>query len=199
MSTPTLPMIPIPSKVTSRGAGFSLSATTQIEAADALRPLAERLRDDLRQATGFALPVVPGATGPRISLALDDGLARLGDEGYRLAASADAVAIAAARAAGVMHGTQTLRQLLPPAIFRRAVVPGVRWDVPGVEIEDSPRFSWRGSHLDVGRHFMPKATVLKHIDLLALHKLNVFHWHLTEDQGWRIEIKRYPNLTEVGQ
>src|SRR5258706_257957 len=129
MSAPTLPMIPIPSKVTPRGAGFSLSATTQIDAADALRPLAERLRDELRQATGFALPVVARATGPRISLALDDGLARLGDEGYRLAASADAVAISAARTAGVMHGTPTLRQLLPPASFRATVVPEI--EMPG--------------------------------------------------------------------
>jgi hexosaminidase len=87
---------------------------------------------------------------------------------------------------------------LPPAIFRRAVAGKVAWSVAGVEIEDAPRFSWRGSHLDVGRHFMPKMAVLKHIDLLALHKMNVFHWHLTEDQGWRIEIKRYPKLTEVG-
>src|SRR5258706_14962480 len=186
MSAPTLPMIPIRSKVTPRGAGFSLSATTQIDAADALRPLAERLRDELRQATGFALPVVARATGPRISLALDDGLARLGDEGYRLAASADAVAISAARPAGVMHGTQTLRQLLPPAIFRRAVAPDVRWDVPGVEIEDTPRFSWRGSHLDVGRPYMPQGTGLKHIDLPPPPKLNFFHWHPPQDQGGRI-------------
>src|SRR5258705_6129513 len=189
MSTPTLPMIPIPSKVTSRGAGFSLSATTEIEAADALRRLAERLRDELRQATEFALPVVPRATGPRISLAFDDGLARLGDEGYRLAASADAVAISAARTAGVMHGTQTLRQLLPPAIFRRAVAPDVRWDVPGVEIEDTPRFSWRGGHLDGGRPYMPQATVRKHIDLRPRPKLEVFHLHHPPGTGRRTESK----------
>jgi hexosaminidase len=198
MSTPTLPLIPMPAKVTSRAGTFALTAATQIEAPDALRGIAERLRDELRPATGLPLPVVSRASGPHITLGLDAGLAVLGDEGYRLAASADAVAIAAARPAGVTHGTQTLRQLLPPAIFRRAAVSGGSWDVPGVEIEDAPRFSWRGSHLDVGRHFMPKATVLKHIDMLALHKLNVFHWHLTEDQGWRIEIKRYPKLTEVG-
>ncbi|MEP6693403.1 MAG: beta-N-acetylhexosaminidase [Chloroflexota bacterium] len=198
MSTPTLSLIPIPAKVTPRAGAFSLTPSTQIEAADALRPIAERLRDELRPATGLPLPVVTKAGGSRITLGLDESLAGLGDEAYRLSASSDAVAISGARAAGVMHGTQTLRQLLPPAIFRRAVVPGVTWEVAGVEIEDAPQFSWRGSHLDVGRHFMPKATVEKHIDLLALHKLNVFHWHLTEDQGWRIEIKRYPKLTEVG-
>ena len=198
MSTPALPLIPIPAKVT-RGAGtFSLMASTQIEAPDALRSAAERLRDDLRPATGFALPIVTGATGPRIALRLDATLARLGDESYRLGATAAGVTISAAGSAGIGHGLQTLRQLLPAAIFRRAAVPGDAWRLPVVDIEDAPRFSWRGSHLDVGRHFMPKSTVLKHLDLLALHKLNVFHWHLTEDQGWRIEIKRYPKLTEVG-
>jgi hexosaminidase len=198
MSTPTLSLIPIPAKVTSRAGAFTLTASTQIEANDALRAHAELLRDQLRPATGFPLPIVANANGPRIALALDQALARLGDEGYRLTAEPDAVAIAAARPAGLLHGTQTLRELLPPAIFRRAVAGKVAWSVAGVEIEDAPRFSWRGSHLDVGRHFMPKMSVLKHIDLLALHKLNVFHWHLTEDQGWRIEIKRYPKLTEVG-
>jgi len=198
MRASPLPLVPIPANVTPRAGTFSFSGSTQIEAADALRSYAERLRDALRPATGLPLPIVTRASGPRIALGLDDGLARLGDEGYRLTASADAVAISAARPTGISHGTQTLRQLLPAAIFRRAVVAGVSWDVPGVEIEDGPRFTWRGSHLDVGRHFMSKTTILKHIDLLSLHKLNIFHWHLTEDQGWRIEIKRYPKLTEVG-
>jgi hexosaminidase len=198
MSAPTISVIPIPAKVTPRAGTFTLTAATQIEAPDALRGHAELLRDALRPATGFPLPIVPRASGTRIALGMDDALARLGEEGYRLVASPDAATITAGRAGGVMHGLQTLRQLLPPAIFRRAVARGVDWSAPGVEIEDAPRFVWRGSHLDVGRHFMPKATVLKHIDLLALHKLNVFHWHLTEDQGWRIEIKRYPKLTEIG-
>src|SRR5688572_23489146 len=198
MRTLTASLIPIPAKITSRTGTFSLTASTQIEASDALRAHAERLRDELRPATGFPLPIVTRASGSRITLALDEAIARVGEEAYRLSVAADAVVITAARPIGVTHGTQTLRQLLPPAIFRRAVVSDVAWAVPGVDIEDKPRFSWRGSHLDVGRHFMPKATVLKHIDLLALHKLNVFHWHLTEDQGWRIEIKKYPKLTEVG-
>lgn len=198
MRSPTLALIPVPAKVTPRAGTFALSASTQIEAADALRAHAERLRDELRPATGLPLPIVTRASGSRITLALDAALARGGDEAYRLAVAGDAVVITAAQPVGITHGTQTLRQLLPPAIFRRAIVADVVWNVPGVQIEDAPRFSWRGSHLDVGRHFMPKATILRHIDLLALHKLNVFHWHLTEDQGWRIEIKRYPKLTEVG-
>ena len=93
---------------------------------------------------------------------------------------------------------QTLRQLLPPQAFARTRAAGVSWTVPAVDIVDYPRFSWRGTHLDVGRHFMPVTFVKKFIDLLAAHKLNRFHWHLTEDQGWRLEIKRYPRLTSVG-
>ena len=108
------------------------------------------------------------------------------------------VTITSATPAGAFYATQTIRQLLPPAIFREATVSGVSWTMPAVAIVDRPRFSWRGMHLDVSRHFMPKEFVKKYIDLLALHKMNSFHWHLTDDQGWRIEIKKYPRLTEVG-
>src|SRR5439155_13988023 len=83
-------------------------------------------------------------------------------------------------------------------VYRGAPVGGAAWTAPAVIIEDTPRFRWRGMHLDVSRHFMPKEFVKKYIDLLALHKMNVFHWHLTDDQGWRIEIRKYPRLTEVG-
>jgi len=108
------------------------------------------------------------------------------------------ITIRAYRAAGVFYGVETLRQLLPPDIFRQAAVSGVIWTVPAVDIEDLPRFSWRGAHLDVSRSFMPKEFVKKYIDLIALYKLNRFHMHLTDDQGWRIEIKKYPLLTAVG-
>src|SRR6185436_12085867 len=119
-------------------------------------------------------------------------------EGYRLVVYPDLIDIRAPQHAGLSRAIETLRQLLPVQIYRRAVVPGTRWQIRCVDIEDAPRFGWRGSHLDVSRHFMPKSTVLKHIELLAMHKLNVFHWHLTDDQGWRIEIKKYPKLTEIG-
>ena len=108
------------------------------------------------------------------------------------------VAVRAAKPTGVFYGLQTLRQLLPAASFRQAPVADVAWRAPAVQIEDQPRFAWRGNHLDVGRHYLPKEIILKHIDLMALHKLNVFRWHLTEDQGWRLEIEKYPKLTEVG-
>jgi hexosaminidase len=122
----------------------------------------------------------------------------LGREGYRLTVDADGVRIEAADEAGIFYGRQTLRQLLPPSSFRRAPIADEPWRVPHVRITDRPRFRWRGTLLDVARHFLPKADVLRFIDLMALHKLNVLHFHLTEDQGWRLEIKRYPRLTEVG-
>jgi hexosaminidase len=195
---PSTALMPIPANLTLRSGSFALGATTSIAAGAELRAQAELLRDLLRPATGLPLSVTSSGTGARITLALDQSLARLGDEGYRLTVNADEVAIRAAKPSGILHGSQTLRQLLPPDIFRRAQTSAASWAIPAVEIEDRPSFGWRGSHLDVGRHFMPKEFIFKHIDLLALHKFNVFHWHLTEDQGWRIEIKKYPKLTEVG-
>jgi hexosaminidase len=190
-----LPLVPLPAKVTRADGHFTLTKTTKIGAPTALRGIAERFRDDLRPATGFPLPV---AAGGAISLALDPKLAALGEEGYRLVVTPKQVKVRAFAPAGIFYGLQTFKQLLPAALFRKAAVDDVRWEAPSVEIEDQPRFEWRGSHLDAGRHFQAKEMVLKHLDLLALHKLNVFHWHLTEDQGWRVEIKKYPRLTSVG-
>ncbi len=160
----------------------------------------------LEPATGYALAVregmlPPGAASARagaIVLRLDASLARLGDEGYALEVRPDRVTARAAGQAGLFYAVQTIRQLLPPDVFRAAPVRGVAWTMPAARIEDAPRFVWRGGMLDVGRHFMPKEFVEKYIDLLALHKMNTFHWHLTEDQGWRLEIKKYPRLTAVG-
>ncbi|MEV4754188.1 beta-N-acetylhexosaminidase [Micromonospora sp. NPDC049559] len=135
----------------------------------------------------------PGAGG--IALALDPALP---PEAYRLRVTPERVEIDAAGPAGAFYGAQTLRQLLPPAAYRRARVGDGPWELPAVEIVDAPRFAWRGCLLDVARHFLPKADVLRFVDLLALHKLNVLQLHLTDDQGWRLESARYPRLTEVG-
>ncbi len=99
---------------------------------------------------------------------------------------------------GLFYGVQTLRQLLPPAVFSAAPVDGQKWTVPAVSIEDAPRFAWRGMMLDPCRHFIPKEFIKKFIDTIAVQKMNHLHLHLTDDQGWRIEIKKYPKLTEVG-
>jgi len=193
-------IVPRPAHVTPQPGAFTLRAGTVIVTDRALRKVGELLADYLFPATGLRLAVATAAPAgtPAISIRLDSTLARLGDEGYRLDVSRSRVAIRAYRAAGAFYGIETLRQLLPPAIFRQAEMAGVAWSVPGIAIEDLPRFAWRGVHLDVARHFMPKEFVKKLVDLAALNKLNRFHWHLTDDQGWRLEIKQYPRLTQVG-
>lgn len=191
-------IVPLPVSITASDGVFKLDAHTSIMAAGELEPLGHALQADLGPATGFDLPVVRRAGANSIRLSLTKSLARLGPEGYRLVVHPHRVEISAFQPAGVFYGIQSLRHLLPSDIFRRALVAGVSWAAPCATIEDAPRFSWRGMHLDVGRHFMPKEFVLKYIDLIAMHKMNVLHLHLTEDQGWRIEIKRYPNLTSVG-
>jgi hexosaminidase len=198
----TLPISVIPEPVSiTRGTGeFVLTPGTMIWTDSATFNLGYQLAGYLEPATGINIPVsTPGAlTAKIIILHIDPSVARLGPEGYRLLVEPERIVITAPEAAGLFYGIQTLRQLFPPAIFRDAVVGTPRWSVPAVTIEDYPRFSWRGAHLDVGRHFMSKEFIKKYIDLLALHKMNRFHWHLTEDQGWRIEIKRYPRLTDIG-
>lgn len=195
-------VVPRPARLERGEGAFVLGPATRLRTRGAgLRRTAELLQEELRRATGWPFPIEtsPKANpAPEVFLRLDPTLLSLGGEGYRLVATPRAVEIAAAAPAGVFHGVQTFRQLLPPELFRRAPTPGVRWEVPAVVVEDAPRFAWRGSHLDVARHFVPKAAVLRHLDLMALHKLNVFHWHLTDDQGWRLEIRKYPRLTSVG-
>jgi hexosaminidase len=170
---------------------FSLQADTPLSVADGLGNLGAWLRAAIEPATGCALP--PGSGG--VALRLDG---QLPAEGYVLTAGAEGIDIRGGSAAGVFYGAQTLRQLLPPAALRRAPVTAAPWRVPGVRIEDAPRFRWRGVLLDVARHFLPVADVLRFVDLLAFHKLNVLHLHLTDDQGWRIEVPGWPRLTSVG-
>ena len=193
-------LIPQPAKMTARAGEFEITARTVIWCDRASAALAQQLARYLEPATGLSLRVVSSGAPPAraISLRRDATLKRLGGEGYVLEVRPASIVARAPEEAGLFYAVQTLRQLLPPEIFREAPVGGVRWRIPAVSIEDRPRFGWRGGHLDAGRHFMPKEFVKKYIDLLALHKFNVFHWHLTEDQGWRLEIKQYPRLTDVG-
>ena len=133
-----------------------------------------------------------------IHLRLEPRLASLGREGYRLEVSPEAIRLTSQETTGIFYGIQSLRQLLPEAIEERQPIPGVAWRLGCQVITDRPRFSWRGFMLDEGRHFQGMQSVLQTLDLMALQKLNVFHWHLTDHQGWRIEIKKYPRLTEIG-
>lgn len=189
-------LIPAPREVTWGAPGaepFRLDGATALIAPPGTEGVARWLGATVGAATG--LPLADGTDGSRVELALDAALA---PEAYGLVVDGGAVRITGGSAAGLLHGAQTFRQLLGPDAFRRApIAPGRTWYVPAVVIADEPRFSWRGLMLDVSRHFLPKDDVLRYLDLLAAHKLNVFHFHLTDDQGWRIEIKRYPRLTEV--
>ncbi|MEW2139005.1 beta-N-acetylhexosaminidase [Streptomyces sp. NPDC005409] len=161
--------------------------------------VARLLRRDLGAATGWSLPVAAPGAAADLRLRLDPERGEgLGPESYGITVDAAGVELTGASEAGLFWAFQTLRQLLGPDAYRKAPLPGRVWSLPHGRIADGPRFGWRGLMLDVARHFLPKDGVLRCIDLLAAHKLNVLHLHLTDDQGWRVEIKRHPRLTEVG-
>ena len=193
-------IIPFPAKIERQAGELNLTPETGILTDTANRWNADFLQGLLAPPIGFPLRVQTGDRAAKnvIRLRLEPGLERLGREGYQLEVRPDAIVIEAPGTAGVFYGIQTLRQLLPIEIEERRPVSGVDWRVPCVLIEDKPRFAWRGFMLDEARHFHGKETVLLTLDLMTLQKLNVLHWHLTEDQGWRIEVKKYPKLTEVG-
>ena len=193
-------IIPRPVQIEIRDGSYRLTPAASIVAGKEVSFEGHQLSAMLWPATGFALQVVEKARAgiPVIELKLDPALEKLGEEGYRLSVTPQKVSIRASRPAGIFYACQSLRQLLPPEIFRAARVANVEWTIPCVRIEDYPRFRWRGATLDSARHFMPKEFVRKFIDLLALQKMNTMQWHLTDDQGWRIEIRKYPRLTEIG-
>lgn len=190
-------LIPRPASVVPGTGVFELTDDLPIVAGNVEAPTARMLRRALEPATGFDFPIVRKADGRAVRLRLDRSLGRLGREGYRLEVTAKEVVIRASEAPGLFYGCQTLLQLLPPEIDLHA--PLVReWSIPAVTIEDWPRFGWRGAMIDSARHFTPREAIFKFLDEMARHKLNVFHWHLTDDNGWRLEIRRYPKLAEVG-
>ncbi len=189
--TPPHSIVPLPMKMEVAAGAFALTADTAIVTDDASAITAQQLADYLAPSTGLAVKVSnqPGAAKTVITLKEDAGLARLGKEGYQLTVTAQAIRISAATQAGLFYGVQTLRQLLPPQVFSAAAAKDVAWSVPCVTIEDTPRFAWRGLMLDSGHDFQRKEFVLRFIDLMALHKFNLFHWHLTDLGTWSIEIK----------
>ena len=200
-----LSLIPAPEHLELRDGEFRAGAGTVLAVSDPgdaeLVRLAEQLSVEIQGATGLSLQLGESVHGA-IRLTLDAGLAAdppqpdsplARDESYTLTAGPSGIEIRAATHAGVFYGTRTLLQLLPGADAEAG-----DWRVPGIEIRDRPRFTYRGLHLDVGRHFFEPEFIKRYIDLLSRHKLNVFHWHLTEDQGWRLEVERYPLLTEIG-
>ncbi|MEU2339337.1 beta-N-acetylhexosaminidase [Streptomyces sp. NPDC013172] len=193
-------VIPEPRDAVVHGDGFfELDARTGLSAGEGAALTERWLRGTLGAATGLPLPPGASADDNVVRLSVDPAVTEdLGAEGYRLTVTPTGVDLAGGGPAGLFWGAQTLRQLLGPDAFRRAPLPDGSRRLPLCRIEDAPRFPWRGLLLDVARHFMPKEGVLRYLDLMAAHKLNVFHFHLTDDQGWRLGIERYPRLTEVG-
>jgi hexosaminidase len=200
-----LALIPLPQKVEVSAGVFELDANTKIVADFGSRKTAEFLTERIRQSTGY--PVKNRLTwfssspvANAILLTTKSVDANLGPEGYALSVSTNSIVIRAPTQAGLFYGVQTLLQLSPPEIFSANSIRDreIAWTIPSVQITDWPRFKWRGFMLDVSRHFYTKVEVEKILDTMALYKLNTFHWHLVDDQGWRIEIKKYPKLTEIG-
>lgn len=200
--SPTAPVshdvsiIPIPKEIKNANGEFTLKDGMTIGVADEqLLPAANYLSGLLSRSTGYIYNVREGDGD--ISLAVSD-IAGQNEGAYTLDVSSGKVQIKGNTYGGVISGIESLRQLLPAEIESPEVVSDITWSVPAVQITDAPRFGWRGLMLDVSRHFSTKEEVKELLDMMALYKLNKFHWHLTDDQGWRVEIKRYPLLTEKG-
>ncbi|GAA1583961.1 beta-N-acetylhexosaminidase [Kribbella hippodromi] len=176
------------------GTSFTLTPDATIGHDDATQTIADRLAAQLRRSTGFDLPVQPGAGTITLSSA---GAESLGAEGYELHVDADAVTITAATAEGVFRGVSTLRQLLPAKAEAGSTQDGP-WEIAGTTITDAPRYEYRGVMLDVTRHFFTVDQVKTFIELVSQYKINRLHLHLSDDQGWRIQVDSWPRLTEYG-
>lgn len=191
-------IIPQPNMIEAKQGHFSLTPDTVIVTPDSLKNEAVALRYLIAPATGMKLAIQQAkANGPQIMLALDASLKNLGREGYTLQVVPKGAVIKSSTPTGVYYGAQTLLQMLPPEIVSTQKVD-IEWSVPCISITDQPRFAWRAFMLDEARHFKGEQEVKKLLNQMAALKMNIFHWHLTDDQGWRIEIKKYPKLTTVG-
>ncbi len=191
-------LLPEPMRSEAGHGEFRFDRGTRIVADESSSDVAVWLQGALRPATGLPLGQAASETGSSSGAVILAIVPDLAHEAFRLAVTPERIRIEGGDPAGVFYGCQALLQLMPPAVFRRSLVADVDWAASAVTISDRPRYGWRGVMLDVARHFMPKHDVLRFIDLLAMHRLNVLHLHLTDDQGWRVEILRYPRLTTHG-
>lgn len=185
--------IPLPAKVELRDGRFRLDVSTAIAAPAALANEANHLATRLRRVAGLPAPV--GSSGA-IRLEVDSSLP---SEGYVLDVAPAGVRIRGGSPAGAFYGVVTFLQCLPPEVFGSLPAPKADWSAPALRVEDAPTCSWRGLHLDSSRHFQPKDFILKFLDAMAAQKLNRFHWHIVDSEGWRLEIKKYPRLVQVSQ
>ncbi|MEP6684952.1 MAG: beta-N-acetylhexosaminidase, partial [Parafilimonas sp.] len=194
-------IVPEPVKIEQRTGYFTLPQNITIQTVEItdLKQTVVDLQKRLSVATGYKVSVSGNAPAAIIKLELNKtNDATLGDEGYHLSVTPKNITIKANKPAGIFYGVQTLMQLFPAEIEDSVLVKDIAWKAPCVEITDYPRFGWRGLMLDVSRHFFTKSEVEAYIDQMSKYKLNLFHFHLTDDEGWRIEIKSLPKLTQVG-
>ncbi len=194
-------IIPKPKSIVVNEGTFNLNPLTKIYYKNEAKQIAEYLNQIISPSTGFDLIMKVWdnkVEDNSIIISLSNSLTNFGKEGYTLAVNSNNVLLEASELNGLFYGVQTLRQLLPVEIETKVKVDNVEWKIPCIVILDEPEFVWRGLNLDCCRHFMTKEFVKRYIDLLAYHKFNTLHWHLTEDQAWRIEIKKYPELTKKG-
>jgi hexosaminidase len=197
LSAQTPAIIPQPVEIKNLSGAFSLLPSTSIGAGSAVsKAVAEEFVRRIEKSSGYRPRI--GNSGQVVFTINSREDNRLGKEGYTLEVNPKLVRVTANDAAGLFYGMQTLLQLLPPEIESKTLVRRKSWTIPAVQITDYPRFGWRGLMLDVSRHFFSKEDVKAYIDRMARYKYNVFHWHLTDDNGWRIEIKSRPLLTQVG-
>lgn len=196
------PILPKPLQLLPKEGTFILPQNPVIAVASTdpvLRRLAEELANKIGSVTGKDTKVFAGnfrvKDGINFVASKDD---KLGEEGYFLEITPKRIIITAEQPKGFFYGIQSLLQLMPAEIYGVRRVENIKWSIPCCLIEDRPRYAYRGLMLDAVRYFYPVSFIKKYIDLIALHKMNTFHWHLTDDQGWRIEIKKYPKLTQVG-
>ena len=168
---------------------------------ESVHEVAQYLAEKINTSTGIPLEIADidevKSISKDIIISTHNADTAWGKESYRLNVEGGRVIIHAYQAAGLFYGVQSLLQLLPPEIESRDIIPEMELAIPTATLRDGPRFSWRGMHLDVGRHFFSKEFIKRYLDLMAMYKMNVFHWHLVEDQGWRIEINKYPKLIEI--
>lgn len=193
-------IVPLPNQMMPQQGRFELSKKVKVvttACSPEVKAIADSLIERLSLTSGIRLEQTDKeqAGSPAIIFVAREGMPQ---EGYQLTVTPTDITIAASQPNGFFYGVQSLYQLLPPAIYGKVKEKNAEWSVPAVEITDAPRFAYRGLMLDVCRHFSELDYIYKFIDVLAAHKMNTFHWHLTDDQGWRIEIKKYPKLTEIG-
>ncbi len=197
-------IVPEPVNIQEKQGVFPLTSNVKIVNFSGSKEVGETAKlfsEQIALSTGINLKIVPvdGSENQTIKLMLNKKENQtIGKEGYTLSVTKSKIVITANKPAGIFYGLQTLTQLLPPEVSGKAKVNRLRWTVPCVEIKDYPRFGWRGLMLDVSRHFFSKEFVKRYIDQMSKYKLNTFHWHLTDNQGWRIEIKGLPELTTIG-